>query len=154
MTQVPGAPSRYLDTRVNTASQPELQLMLLDGVMRFGRQAESLWADAAQRSECDQLMVRCMEIVEELIRGATLGGTEISQRLEEEYAFAFRRLALAQLNRDLAPLQEGLRILEIQRETWRLACEKLKSESAHTLRPPFAALDLAPAGSDRLSLHG
>jgi flagellar protein FliS len=154
MTQMLAAQFRYLDTRVNTASQPELQLMLLDGVARFGRQAESLWGDLDRRDECDQLMVRSMEIVEELIRGVTLGGTELSKRLEEEYAFAFRRLALSQLNRDQAPLQEALRILEIHRETWRLACEKLKTESAQAGGPPMAHLHMPPASSERLSLQG
>jgi flagellar biosynthetic protein FliS len=154
MTQVPGAPSRYLDTRVNTASQAELQLMLLDGVARFGRQAESLWGDAGQRSECDRLMVRCMEIVEELVRGVTLGGTEISKRLEDEYAFAFRRLALAQLNRDKGPLAEALKLLELHRETWRLACEKLRSDAGGTVRAPFMATELPAAAFERLSLQG
>lgn len=146
-----GAPSRYLDARVATASQPELQLMLLDGAVRFGRQALALWDDDGQRAECERLLARTLDIAEELIRGVAAGGAEASKRFEEEYAFAFRQLALAQLNHEATPLREALRLLEFQRETWRLACERLKE--AAPVAAPLAAIE-SFAGGPSLSLQG
>jgi flagellar secretion chaperone FliS len=121
------ANARYLDGRVSTASQPELQLMLLDGALRFGRQAEEIWNNPAQRAECDHFLSRVVDILEACIQGVAGGETEISKRFEEEYAYAFRQVALAQVNHDAAPLALALRLLDFERETWRLACEQLKS---------------------------
>jgi flagellar secretion chaperone FliS len=150
MTQLPGAQARYLDARVTTASQPELQLMLLDGAVRFGRLAQQLWDAADQRDECHRLVGRTLDIVEELIRGVAGGKTEPSKRLDEEYGFAFRQLAIAQLNHDAGPLEAALKILDFHRETWKLACEKLRAEV------PAAALNSPAilAVGESLSLTG
>jgi flagellar protein FliS len=123
--------------------------MLLEGALRFARQAQQLWDAEDQQAERHRLIGRTLDIVEELVRGATLGGTEISGRLQEEYAFAFRRLALAQLNHDAAPLEEALKILEFHRETWRLACEKVRPAAAAPADSPAIR-----AGSQSLSLTG
>jgi flagellar secretion chaperone FliS len=139
LTYAANANSRYLDGRVLTASQPELQLLLLDGALRFGRQAEQLWHDDAQRLECDHLLTRVTDILEALVQGLAVAESDVSKRLAEEYAFAFRQIALAQLNHDHAPLTAALRLLDIERETWRLACEQLKSVPAPTVPMPAFA---------------
>jgi flagellar protein FliS len=153
MTQQPGAPSRYLDARVSTASQPELQLMLLDGALRFGKQAQQLWGAKDRESEWAQLMDRTFDIVEELVRSAVLGTTNASKRLEEEYAFAFRQLARARLSRDAVALESALKLLAFHRETWKLACDKVKAEATQG-RPGLSPhVNVAALGSG-LSLEG
>lgn len=141
------ANSRYLDGRVQTASQPELQLILLDGALRFGRQAEQLWHDADQRLECDHLLTRLTDILETLVQGLAITESDVSKRLAEEYAFAFRQVALSQLNHDAAPLALALRLLDFERETWRLACDQLKSI-------PAPAVPMPAFASGSLSLQG
>jgi flagellar protein FliS len=128
MTYGPPVNNRYLDGRVATASQPELQLMLLEGALRFGRQARQLWDDPGQQIESDRLLRRTLDIAEELTRSVGGGKPEASNRLEEEYAFAFRALTAAQVGRDVAQLDAALRILAIHRETWRQACDKLRAQ--------------------------
>jgi flagellar protein FliS len=139
----PPTPStnRYLESRVRTASQPELQLMMLDGALRFGQQARQAWDDAAAALEVDRLVRRMLDIVEELVRSVGGGRTAESARLEEEYAFAFRQLGAAHMDRDAAAFDKALSLLAYQRETWRQACEKLKSPTAPT---PNLAFDEAP----------
>ena len=144
------ANARYLDGRVLTASQPELQLMLLDGAIRFGRQAEQLWNAAEQRLECDNFLTRTNDIVEALVQGLDMS-SELSRRLADEYAFAFRQLALAQLNHDAAPLAAALHLLEFERDTWKQACEKLKADAPSTPIAPLAGFHYESAG---LSLQG
>jgi flagellar protein FliS len=152
MTYAANANSRYLDGRVGTASQPELQMMLLDGALRYGRQAEQLWHDPAQRGECDHLLNRTNDILEALVQGLAITESEISRRLADEYAFAFRQIALAQLNHDSAPLAAALHLLQYERETWQLACEQLKAAApAPTPIAPLAGLHFESAG---LSLQG
>ena len=143
MTALPTA-SRYLDARVTTASQPELQLMLLDGALRFGRQAEQLWNEPEQGGEVERLLGRALDIVEALVQGVTGRETEISKRLEEEYAFAFRQLAFAQLNRDLAALESALRLLAMERETWKLAVENLRNSGDEAATAGRAATTAPP----------
>jgi flagellar protein FliS len=152
MTQLPGAPTRYLDARVMTASQPELQLMLLEGALRFGRQALELWNLETEREQCLRMLARTLDVVEELIRGVASGAAEPSKRLEEEYAFAFRQLALAQLNHDAAPLEGALNVLNFHRETWKLACDKLKAD-APAARSIVAPLDAPVLGATSFSLQ-
>jgi flagellar secretion chaperone FliS len=129
-----------------------LQLMLLDGALRFAWQAQQMWDADGEFAECQRLLGRVLDIIEELVRGATLGSTDIYKRIEEEYAFAFRQVALAQLNRDAAPLEAAVKVLDIHRETWRLACEKLRAE-APVAGNPAAALGAAFAGETGLSLQ-
>ena len=100
--------------------------MLLEGAIRFGRQAQQLWASEGQRAECDRLFGRLLDIVEELVRSVAGSEVETAKRLEEEYAFIFRQLAMTQVNRDADVLEGALALLAFQRETWKLACEQLK----------------------------
>ena len=138
--------SQYLSARVATASQPELQLMLLGGALRFGRQAWQMWNDGGDPAEADRLLDRTLDIVEELVRSVAGETPDASQRLEEEYAFAFRQLAAAQLHRDGTGLQSAIGLLEFHRETWKLACEKLKAAE------PAAAIPSATP-SPRVDAH-
>lgn len=126
MTYASPATNRYLDGRIATASQPELQMMLLDGALRLGRQSRRLWDDAVRQVEADHLLRRVRDIVEELVRSVSGGATPESARLEEEYAFIYRQLAGAQIEHDAAAFDSALELLAFQRETWRLACEKLR----------------------------
>jgi flagellar protein FliS len=140
MSQYPSGPShaRYLDGRVMSASQPELQLMLLDGAARFGRQAQQLWDAADQRAECDRLVGRVLDIVAELARSVAGSGLEAAKRLEEEYAFVFRQLAAAQVFHDAAALESSLRLIAFHRETWKMACEKNSNAAAAEQTPGSA----------------
>ena len=139
---------RYLDARVTTASQAELQLMLLDGALRFGRRARQLWVDAGGRAEADRLLGRMLDVVEELVRSVTGGKLAESKRLEEEYAFIFRELSAAKLTGEAEPLDAGLRLLAFQRETWRLACEKCRPQTT-----PAPNLDFGSAATSGISFH-
>jgi flagellar protein FliS len=122
----------YLDSRIFTASQPELQLMLLEGAMRFARHARQAWDDEAQRAEADRALRRTLDVVEELVRSVSGSQTAEAERLQSEYAFLFRELTAAQLAHDAARLDRCLELLAFHRETWRLACEKLRTQPAPT----------------------
>jgi flagellar protein FliS len=142
---MPATPHAYLDARVKTASQPELQLMLLDGALRFARQAAKQIGADAQRLETDRLLARALDIAEELVRSVSAAKTDASARLAEEYAFAFRQLTAAQINQDPTALDAAIQLLSFHRETWRLACERLQG--------PAASPNAPHAAPERLSLE-
>lgn len=114
--------------------------MMLEAALRFGRQAQRMWDDPARQVEAGGLVRRALDIVEELTRSVAGGRTEISKRLEEEYAYAFRALSSAQMGGDAAQLEAALTLLAFHRESWRQACEKLRSTPAPT---PHLVYDIA-----------
>ena len=125
-------PSRdqYLESKVLTASQPQLHLMLLDGAIRFGRNAKEMWVDGADFHEVDHKLARTADIVDELAHGTASSDKAISKQLEEQYAFVYRELAACRINQDPQRLDSCLELLSFQRETWKLACELLESENS------------------------
>ena len=146
--------SQYLESKVLTASQPRLHLMLLEGAMRFGQHAKRKWNDNEAVAETELLLSRMMDIVEELTLGAAAGGGEISKQLVEQYAFVYRELTASHINRDLQKLDECLKLLEFQRKTWKLACEKLVADPATLAKTPvLPPHHLSQSTSDSFSLE-
>lgn len=126
--------TQYLESRILTASQPRLHLMLLEAAWRqcaVARQAggQQFWG------EYDAALDKTMGVAEELVRSVAGKQSEISASLEEQYAFLFRELAHCRITQDLAKLDACTKLLEVHRETWKQACEKLEAPQA--ARPPL-----------------
>ena len=146
--------SQYLDTKVQTASQPQLHMMLLDGAVRFGRQAQKAWTQDPESDAVDQIMVRMIDIVEAMVQGASAGTEDISKPLSEQYAFIYRELTACRINRDLEKLTSCLQLIEYQRETWKLACEKLAAEtSSNRKAPPLTGMHQSESSAASLSFE-
>lgn len=145
--------TQYLDSKVLTASQPQLHLMLLNGALRFGRQTQKAWGSNAEAAS-DEPMTRMIEIVEALVNGAAAGTEESSQPMSEQYAFVYRELVASQLNHDLEKLIKSLELLEYQRETWNLACDKLVAETAAASKSPaLSGMHVPMSSTGSLSLE-
>lgn len=112
-----------------TASQPQLQVMLLDGAIQAARRAQQLCREADQWTQAESQLAKAADIVAALVQGAAAGKAQVSKQLEEEYAFLFRELASARINRDLAKVDAALGLLEYERETWKMAAEKVVDEA-------------------------
>ena len=139
-------PSRdqYLESKVLTASQPKLHMMLLDGALRFGNQAREAWVQTDGFTLAEPSLERMFDIVEELLQGLASGEGEISGQLAEQYAFVYRELAACRTNKDPEKLDSCLKLLTYQRETWRLANERLDdahAEAAPKAKPVMPRLD-------------
>ena len=135
--------SQYLESKVLDASQPQLHLMLLEGALRFGRNARQMWTPDSDFSAVDPLLARMSDVVDELAHGAANGQGDISQQLEEQYAFIYRELTACRFNEDSARLESCLKLLEYQRETWKQVCEKLDVDKIHsTPNPPHLPADV------------
>lgn len=126
-------PSRdqYLESKVFTASQPKLHMMLLDGAVRFGTQAKEMWAVGTEFVEIEKPLSRMTDIVEELVHGLAAGKGEanVSKQLEEQYAFVYRELISCRINESLESLESCLKVLSFQRETWKQATEQSEGET-------------------------
>jgi flagellar protein FliS len=122
------ARQQYLNDQVLTAPPQKLQLMLIDGAIRFGLQARALWDEGRSADACEAL-IRSQEIVVELLTAARQSGGELGRRASLEYLFVFQRLVASSLRMGGQPLADALRVLAEERETWRMVCEKLGAEA-------------------------
>ena len=119
----------YLRSVVMSAPPEKLQLMLYDGAIRFCRQARD--AISARRIEDGyNLITRAQNIVLELNNALKPElAPQLCERMAALYNYLYRRLIHANMHRDLDALDEALRLIEYQRETWIMLLEKLASES-------------------------
>lgn len=141
----------YLRTKVMTASREELRLMLLDGALKFARQAET----GLERNEFEMTFngfSQCRDIVLELLNTIKPEhAPEIAKSVQDLYAFMYGELVKASINRDIDMLREVISLLEYERETWVLAMDQLNSERETAGVAPRAAAypygQTAPAAS-------
>ena len=115
--------SQYLESKVLTAPPHRLHLMLIEGALRFGRQAE----EALRRGDAAGAagpMLRVIDIVGEMVAGVREKKTDLNKKLAELYWFLFRRVTEARIHADAGALAEALRLLEFERHSWQQVCEK------------------------------
>ena len=150
------ASQEYLKSAVMTAPPEQLQLMLLDGAIRFTlRGCEALEHDDIEGAFNG--FERAQRIVLELNNGLRREvNPELVDQMAALYDFIFRRLIDANVHRDQQAAEDALRILRHQRETWAMLIEKLAKDSPGTAaaKPGDASTDSEDPGSSSLSLEG
>jgi flagellar protein FliS len=150
----PAGPSQeYLRNTVMTASPEQLQLMLYDGAIRFATRGGDEIA-AGNREGAFIALDRAQRIMLELSNGLRReANPQLADQMAALYGFVYRRLVEASLHQDSAAVQDALRILRLQRETWVLLMDKLREEQARSAAPssPPAAARPTAAGASRFS---
>jgi flagellar protein FliS len=118
----------YLESKVLTAPPQRLHLMLIEGAIRFGRQAE----DALRRGErvaAATPLLRTIDIVGELLAAVRANKNDLSKQIADQYWFLLRRVSEAKINSDPNALAEALRLLDFERQTWQMLCDKLSADT-------------------------
>lgn len=122
----------YLATEVLTAAPQKLQLMLIEGAIRFGQQARSLWRDG-RNDDAGEAIIRCQQIVAQLLAGLKREDqAELPRQIAGVYLFVLNSLIAAHLNRDEQKLADALSVLAEEQTTWRAVCQKLGTQAAET----------------------
>lgn len=123
------ARQHYLTTEVMTASPQKLHLMLIEGAMRFIHKARQ--HGAAQEVEPTRdALTRARKIVGDILAGFKKDSDPgLVNRVTMLYGFVYRTLLEAAFSFNDAKLAGVLRILEIERETWRQVCADLAGQS-------------------------
>lgn len=115
----------YLKDAVMTATPEQLQLMLYDGAIRFAMQGR----DALVREDYEtsyQRLTRAQNIITEMQLGLNFEiNRELCERVSSIYNFIFRKLVDANVNRDPNAIDDALRVLRVERETWQILVEKV-----------------------------
>ncbi len=140
----------YLRNSVLTATPEQLHLMLYDGAIRFAERGREALR-AKDREACLNALERAQLLVIELSNGVRREiNPELVDRMLALYNFAWRRLVDANIHQDEQALDEALRILQHQRETWVLLMEKLQKELGGQ-KPPTPPDDRAGGDKSRSS---
>jgi flagellar protein FliS len=116
------ARDEYLLTAIRTAGPAKLHLMLVEAAIRWCNRAQQRFR-AGQAEVALECLFRAEEVVTQLLADLN-PETEPARNLAGVYLFVFRTLGAAVKNHDPEPLDDVLRILQIEHETWRLVCAK------------------------------
>lgn len=119
----------YLRDAVMTATPEQLQLMLYDGAIRFAIQAK----DAILRQDFEtsfEKLTRAQNIVLEMQNGLDFDvNPDLCKRMSAIYTFLYNKLVDANVQHETAAIDDAVRVLNIERETWQILVDRLGSLS-------------------------
>lgn len=122
----------YLRDAVMTASPEQLHLMLYDGAIRFATQGR----EAIERKDHEtayERLTRAQHIMLEMQNGLNPEvDRELCARVAGIYSFIYRKLVDATVNRDVAAIDDALKVLRIERETWQILVDKVAKVRAQS----------------------
>jgi flagellar protein FliS len=127
--------NEYLTAQVLTATPQKLHLMLIDGAIRFVQQAKQIWDDEARRHVREEALTRCVKISGEMLASIRSSALPAGKQFVAVYTWLFRTMTEAKLLGDQARLNEALELLFVERETWRLVCEKFGADVEPAPKP-------------------
>jgi len=115
----------YLRDAVLTASPEQLQLMLYDGAIRFALQGR----DAIARKDFEgsyEKLTRAQHIILEMLNGLNYDvNEELCKRVASIYNFLYRKLVDACVKRSVSDVDDALKVLRIERDTWQMLVDKV-----------------------------
>ena len=118
------ARQNYLQAEVHTATPQKLQLMLVEAAIKNIHRTKKAWEE--ERFEAGfEALARAQDIVTEILTSVDKeGNPELAGKIASIYVFIFRCLAEGGMTHDSHKLDDALRVLTSERETWRQVCEK------------------------------
>lgn len=135
----------YLKTKVMTASPAELRLMLLDGAIRFAEQARRGYEER-DFERAFEGTTKAQNILLELTNSLRHDqAPELCERLAALYTYLYRSLVEASMTRDTAQIDEVVRLLRFERETWQMCLDKLAQENRSAAEASGATMSAVAA---------
>lgn len=153
MTAAASTANAYLRTRVMTASREELRLLLLEGAIKFARQArEGLIGKNFEQvfNGTDNARNIVMELIT-TIRSEP--NPELADQVRALYTYMYVRLTEASFEKNLEKFDEVLKLLDYERETWIMLMDKLAAERGDAPAEPVEEVP-APVRRGPLSIEG
>jgi flagellar protein FliS len=138
--QSSSARDHYFFTDVKTATPQRLQLLLIEGALRLANRAGQLWQQGRNDLALQSLLDAQAIVAQILAAIDHEAGGDVAKRVSALYEFIYRSLVKAGHRRDAKGLADAIRILEIERETWRQLCDKL------AVNAPYATFGSVPPG--------
>lgn len=127
----PTTANPYLRNQVMSAKPEQLRLMLFDGAIRFltqgrkGLEARDYDTSYTNISKAQKIV---LELSNSLNRDVM---PEVTEKMSALYTFIYRLLIDASTTRETGPLDEAIKLLKYERETWAMMIEKATAEPAN-----------------------
>ena len=118
------AANPYLRNQVMSARPEQLRLMLFDGAIRFlaaarkGLEQKNYDVSYTNISKAQKIV---LELTNSLNREVM---PEVTEKLSALYTYVYRLLIDASTRRDTEPLDEAVKLIRYERETWAMLIEK------------------------------
>lgn len=134
----------YATTQAQTADRGELVVMLYEGALKFLSRAVAA-LQAGNLEEAHNSLVRCQDIVAELMGSLNMEAGEIAFNLLRIYEYMHRRLVDANLGKDERAVREVAGLLRDLLPAWQEAARRVRTLSlpereARAGKPCYAAL--------------
>ncbi len=121
----------YLKTRVLTARPEQLRLMLLDGAIKFARQGQAALRANDFEASYEGISQSRAIVMELIVTIESEPDPVLAERVKSVLSFIYSGMVEASMNRDAAKMEESIRLLEFERETWAMFIERLAAEGKH-----------------------
>jgi len=122
------ARQNYLQAEVQTATPQKLQLMLIEAVIKNVHRTKKAWDEERFEAAFDSLSL-AQDIIAEILSSLDKEGSpELAGKLASIYMFIFRCLSEGGMTHDQQKMDDALRVLNSERETWRQVCDKFGSQ--------------------------
>ncbi|TDX58938.1 flagellar export chaperone FliS [Orenia marismortui] len=117
---------KYKNAQYETASQEQLLMMLINGTIKFSRQAKSA-LETKDIEIANNKLKRVQAIINELMVTLDMEkGGDIAENLYNLYEYINRRLIQANIRKDLEIVEEVLELLQDLKDGFEDAIIKLK----------------------------
>ncbi|WP_153556792.1 flagellar export chaperone FliS [Roseimaritima sediminicola] len=113
---------QYLEQSVLNATPARLRLMLIERGVQVAQSLAAMPADQIDQVAFTDMTLRLRDILGELLSGVKQGDLEVAKQVADLYVFLLQHLTAAEQQHDPATWSEIATVLEIERETWQLAC--------------------------------
>lgn len=115
----------YLRDAVLTATPEQLHLMLYDGAIRNATQAREAILRKDYETSYEKL-TRAQHIMLEMQNGLNYDvNRELCERVAAIYGFLYHKLVDANVHRRVEDIDDALKVLRIERETWQILVDKV-----------------------------
>ena len=150
----PESAQKYLRSQVMSATPAELRLMLLDGAIRFAHQGKQGLTDKNYEQSFEGIS-QCRAIITELAVGVDRqADPELCDRVTSLFMFMFGELTEAGLEKDPDRVQKVIDLLEFERETWKMAMDRVKQDEANQPTAGSAASQSTTSTANADARHG
>ena len=118
----------YVRTKIMTASREELRLLLIEGCLDFLRSGREAMArkdwEAVYKgfSDAKSILVELMNSLKQDV------APELCTNLRNLYTYMYTTVTEGSFEKDTAKIDEVIRLMEYERETWVMLMEKLRAE--------------------------
>lgn len=155
-----GPKNPYLRNKILTASPEELRLMLFDGALKYAKLARKVLDPDSPAGKIEspaggtkpdyeqsyENVAKCQKIVLELSTSMKSDAApEIVAKLNALYTYIYRLLVDVNMERKIEPLDEAIKLLGYERETWAMLMKKTAQERGEVASQTAGQASSTPA---------